>query len=140
MNALEKHKNIQYEIFSACEGSKTEDGCYTAMAYFNKCKETHTSPATGIICINDHFALGILQAAKECCIRIPQDLSLVGFDNIFYSSLPGISLTTVSQPKDDMCQYALDTLLSLIATGCSDTTKIVEPSLVIRNTCAPPPS
>src|SRR5699024_4359280 len=52
-----------------------------------------------VFAYSDRIALQVLQAADECGVDIPKQLSLVGFDNISYASLPRINLTTVSQHK-----------------------------------------
>ena len=91
---------------------------------------------TAILCAADTLAIGVLQAAYEKGIRIPQDLSLMGFDNITFSALPPISLTTVNQPKLELAVSALDMLLNRIKRPDAPHTKtILTPSLVIRNSC-----
>ena len=47
-----------------------------------------------------------MEAAEEAGIRIPEDLSLIGFDNITYADLPKIHLTTIEQPKKTMASLA----------------------------------
>lgn len=96
---------------------------------------------TAIFAATDTNALGILQAAEEAGLRIPQDLSLLGFDNIRDSGLPRIELTTIEQPKKMMASVAVDTLLDKIkrvAGGCSH--QILMPALVERSSCGPGPA
>ena len=91
---------------------------------------------TAILCAADTLAIGAIQAAYEKGIRIPQDLSLMGFDNITFSALPPISLTTVNQPKLELAVSALDMLLNRIKRPDMPHTKtILFPSLVLRNSC-----
>ena len=91
---------------------------------------------TAILCAADTLAIGVIQAAYEKGIRIPQDLSLMGFDNISFSALPPIGLTTVNQPKQELAVSALDMLLNRIKRPEAPHTKtILSPSLVIRNSC-----
>lgn len=91
---------------------------------------------TAILCAADTLAIGVIQAAYEKGIRIPQDLSLMGFDNISFSALPPISLTTVNQPKQELAVSAMDMLLNRIKRPDTPHTKtILSPSLVIRNSC-----
>ncbi len=91
---------------------------------------------TAILCAADTLAIGVIQAAYEKGIRIPEDLSLMGFDNISFSALPPISLTTVNQPKLELAVSALDMLLNRIKRPDAPHTKtILSPSLVIRNSC-----
>ena len=92
---------------------------------------------TAIFAATDTNALGVMQAAEEIGLRIPRDLSLLGFDNIRDSGLPRIELTTIEQPKKMLASVAVDTLLDKIQndpTGYSH--RILSPTLVERSSCA----
>lgn len=91
---------------------------------------------TAIFAATDSLALGVMQAAEEAGIRIPEDISLIGFDNITYTDLPKIKLTTIEQPKKTMAAMAVDVLLDKINdfnVGYSH--RILMPSLVERSSC-----
>ena len=93
---------------------------------------------SAIFAATDTNALGIMQAAEEIGLRIPEDLSLLGFDNIRDSGLPRIELTTIEQPKKMLASVAVDTLLDKIQNeqaGYSH--RILSPTLVERSSCAP---
>ena len=93
-------------------------------------------PYTAIFASTDSNALGLLKAAEEVGIRIPEDISLLGFDNIPYSGLPKIMLSTVEQPYKLMATAAVDMLIDKISHpdfGYSH--KILSPKLVVRNSC-----
>lgn len=93
-------------------------------------------PYTAIIASTDSNALGLLQAADECGIRVPEDISLLGFDNIPYTGLPKIMLSTVEQPYRLMAKAAVEMLIDKIEQpeyGYSH--KVLNPKLVIRNSC-----
>lgn len=92
---------------------------------------------SAIFAATDTNALGIMQAAEEIRLRIPEDLSLLGFDNIRDSGLPRIQLTTIEQPKKMLASVAVDTLLDKIQNdrdGYSH--RILSPTLVERSSCA----
>lgn len=92
---------------------------------------------TAIFAATDTNALGIIQAAEERGIRIPEDLSLLGFDNIRDGGLPRIALTTVEQPKKLLASMAVDTLLDKIENEQSGYAhRILTPSIVERNSCS----
>ena len=94
---------------------------------------------TAIFAANDVTALGVLEAADELGLSVPEDLSLVGYDNIPYASLPRIQLTTVSQPTFKMGEIATEWLLSVLSD--EDTPplyRVLEPHLVVRSTTARP--
>ena len=91
---------------------------------------------TAVLCAADTLAIGVIQAAYECGIRIPGDISLMGFDNISFSALPPIDLTTVNQPKAELAVAAVDMLLNRIRKPDTPHTKtILAPSLVLRRSC-----
>ena len=91
---------------------------------------------TAIFASTDSNALGILKAADELGIAIPDRLSLIGFDNIPSTALPRINLTTIEQPKKAMAVQALDMLLDKIERGTQGYVhQIMMPSLIKRGTC-----
>ena len=68
---------------------------------------------TAIFAANDVMAFGVVRAALERGLRIPEDLSLIGFDNIEFSGIVHPPLTTIHQPKYEMGQAAVEILLRL---------------------------
>ncbi|SPF32543.1 Transcriptional regulator, LacI family [Candidatus Sulfopaludibacter sp. SbA4] len=68
---------------------------------------------TAIFAANDVMAFGVVQAALDRGLRIPEDLSLIGFDNIEFSVVVHPPLTTIHQPKYEMGSAAVDILLRL---------------------------
>jgi LacI family transcriptional regulator len=91
-------------------------------------------PPSAIFAANDQTALGVLKAAKTARIKIPQDLSLVGFDNIPETQYCG--LTTVDQSLVEMGRQAVELLINLIEDKTIETHTIqIAPSLVIRESC-----
>ncbi len=68
----------------------------------------------GVFAINDIIALGVLQAAAEHHLRVPQDVAVAGFDNIPMAAFPEVQLTTISQPIAQMGKTAMDLLWELI--------------------------
>lgn len=97
---------------------------------------------TAIFCANDYMAFGALDAASDLGFRVPEDVSIVGFDNIELSSLKAISLTTVEQPIAEMARRAMEILLDLIESDASPQepwVEVYEPRLVVRGTSARAP-
>jgi len=94
---------------------------------------------TAIFAANDVTALGVLEAADELGLSVPKDLSLVGYDDISYASLPRIQLTTVAQPTFEMGKLATEWLLSVLSE--EDTPplyRVLDPHLVVRSTTTRP--
>jgi LacI family transcriptional regulator len=82
---------------------------------------------------NDLMALGAIQGIKESGLRVPDDIAVVGFDDIAFASFPEIGLTTVRQPKYEMGKMAVNILLDSIIESTKEPKKhILEPKLIIR--------
>ncbi|RLE27836.1 LacI family transcriptional regulator [Candidatus Acetothermia bacterium] len=94
---------------------------------------------TAVFAANDVVALGVLQAADELGLRVPEDLSVVGYDDISYAALPRIQLTTVAQPSFEMGTIAAEWLLT-VREGKPQRRlyRLLTPRLVVRQTTAPP--
>ena len=91
-------------------------------------------PPTAIFASNDQSAMGVFQAAQEMGLRIPEDLSVVGFDNIMESKYMG--LTTVDQFISEMGFVATQMLIKLINGEALDSqTYKMQTRLVIRTSC-----
>lgn len=91
---------------------------------------------TAIFAATDSTALGIMRAAVEMGIRIPEDCSLIGFDNIAFSEMPGVALTTIDQPKEAIAAVAVNMLLEKIQYPSIESShRLLTPSLVVRESC-----
>lgn len=96
------------------------------------------SRPTGIAIANDMMALGFLDYCKSVNFSIPEHLSIVGFDDIVFSKLKGIELTTVSQHGKEMGEKAAELILRRIQTPDAEYKKIIlDPTLIVRNSTAP---
>ncbi len=88
---------------------------------------------TAIFAISDVMAVGVLRAAKEKGFRVPQDLAVVGFDNISFAHMCDPMLTTISQPKYDLGCAAMNLLIRKINGELKEPVEIVlENELIIR--------
>lgn len=93
---------------------------------------------TAIFATNDYMALGVYQAFLEKGFRIPEDVALVGFNDIEFSSMKGIELTTIGQKKFEMGALAVEMLVERIEKrGDAPPGReiFLEPELIIRKTC-----
>ena len=98
------------------------------------------SPPTAVFCYNDMTAIGLLVAARERGLSLPEDLSVVGFDDIPFAAYVFPTLTTIAQPKFDMGQRALAMVLALVKAGDAARSTvadvIVQGNLVVRQSTA----
>jgi len=96
-------------------------------------------PPTAIVCGDDLQAMGVYEAARQLGVRIPDELSVVGFDDIDYAQWMGPPLTTVRQPLAKMGATAAELVL-MLADGEEPTQTRVElaTSLIVRGSTAPP--
>jgi LacI family transcriptional regulator len=91
------------------------------------------SKPRGIYASNDQIAFGIIKRLHEMRIKIPQEIAVIGYDNIPFSSVISPSLTTINQPIRTMSIQGVSTLLKLIQKEKDVKTRIVlEPSIVVR--------
>jgi LacI family transcriptional regulator len=95
-------------------------------------------PPTAIFAANDLAAFGAIDAARECDLRIPEDISIIGFDDTPQASLVYPKLTTVRQPLEQMGQVAVKMLLEQIENHSHPPQRItLATQLVIRDSCGP---
>lgn len=100
-------------------------------------------PFTAIFAFNDISAIGAIRALRESGLRVPEDVSVVGFDDIRSAAYQNPGLTTVRQPLRKMGTIAAETVLRRIGSSSAPrTTKqiTVAPELVVRETTCPPRS
>jgi DNA-binding LacI/PurR family transcriptional regulator len=93
---------------------------------------------TAIFCYNDMSALGVLNAATMWNIRVPEELSVSGFDDLFFAALIQPALTTVRQPMRQLGQTAMQLLVDLLNGREPEKTQLVKGELVVRQSTARP--
>ncbi|RIX84079.1 LacI family DNA-binding transcriptional regulator [Acidovorax cavernicola] len=114
-------------------GGFTSQGGYEAM---HAILRTEEKPSAVFVC-NDLMAIGALRAAHESGVRVPDELSIVGFDDIELSAYTSPPLTTVAQPKERIGALAVDMLLERMGGKRRDARKVVlQPELRVRASTA----
>jgi DNA-binding LacI/PurR family transcriptional regulator len=93
---------------------------------------------TAVFAANDLVAAGLLGGFDQGGVDVPGDVSIVGYDNISIAHLAHVSLTTVDQPRSEMGRMALELLLHRIDNRRDAIVQLMEPTLVVRSTTAPP--
>jgi DNA-binding LacI/PurR family transcriptional regulator len=95
-------------------------------------------PPTAVFCYNDMSALGAMRQIRNHGLRIPTDISVVGFDDLYISQYLNPPLTTVRQPMRQMGRLAMETLLQIFAGAESGHDIKVPGELIVRQSTASP--
>jgi LacI family transcriptional regulator len=97
-------------------------------------------PPTAIFAGNDAQAAGVYRALYARGIKIPDEMSVIGFDDVMYAPQMPPPLTTIRQPLVEIGRMAATILLQIIEGEARDVNQVeLSTSLVIRESCAPPP-
>lgn len=98
-----------------------------------------TELPTAIVVANDMMALGVMQELQERAVHVPDDISIIGFDDIAFAGLCNPPLTTVRLPRDDLGRETVEALMATIEHPESQGVEINIPTyLVLRDSTAPP--
>ena len=114
-------------------------GEFTEQAGFQGARDLFKTknPPTAVFAANDLSALGAIQAIGEMGMRVPRDVSVIGYDNTHLSAFEHISLTTVNQPRISMGKRATQLLVERLEAGRTRARHIVvPPALIPRSTTA----
>ncbi|MFS3930419.1 LacI family DNA-binding transcriptional regulator [Priestia flexa] len=99
------------------------------------------NPPTSVFVFNDEMALGSIKAVKDSGMKVPDDIAVVGFDNLNMSSIIEPNITTIDQPKYEIGNKAMELLLQLINGKEIKKKKIVlKDEILIRESCGSPAS
>ncbi|MFB3162343.1 LacI family DNA-binding transcriptional regulator [Neobacillus sp. 179-J 1A1 HS] len=112
---------------------------YEEIVYFIKVALSLEESPTSFFASTDHSAIFVMDAVARMGLKVPEEISIVGFDDIDISSNPYINLTTISQQKQKMASIALEKLLFLIDNPASlqnPSHVTIVPELIIRGTTA----
>jgi DNA-binding LacI/PurR family transcriptional regulator len=112
-------------------GDGTPEGGLNAMRTLLRLLE----PPTAVFCYNDRHAIGAMRAVRQHGLRVPRDVSIAGFDDLFLSSYTDPPLTTIRQPKREMGLLAGEILLQLLG-GNKPGSRMTNGVLVVRESTA----
>lgn len=127
-SALAEH-GIEADPELITEGDFTTSGGYAQSISLLK----RPNRPTAIFAGSDLQAMGVYEAARQLGLRIPEDLSVVGFDDVQTAAFLGPALTTVRQPLQDMARAAVRMLVEALSTDVIQPHIIMPTSLVVRN-------
>jgi len=127
-----QENNISFNSSLVKQGDFTFKGGYKAMQQFIK----DTLPVQAVFASNDLMAIGAMEAIREHGLRVPEDIALVGYDDIFEASYISPALTSVRLPKEQLGKTAAETLINHLR-GKPDLPlkKVLQTELIIRQSC-----
>ena len=98
-------------------------------------------PPTAIFCENDEMAIGALQCIRQRGLRVPQDISVAGFDDICFAAFSEPPLTTIAQPAEDFGRTAVNLLIDVLEGRLRTAPKVILPfELINRQSTGPCPA
>lgn len=104
-------------------------------------RDDSTAGPTALVCINDHCAIGALQTLVRAGVRVPEDVSVIGFDDSSAAALPFVNLTSVRPDPDRMARLAIESVRArLESPGAQPVDTRVAPTLTVRASTAAPAS
>ena len=116
-------------------GARFEDGYEAGMRYFNG---RGSIRPTAVTCFNDLVALGLIRALTELGLRVPEDVSVVGFDDVPAATQTSHPLTTIRVPKREMGKRAVEVILQrLDDPGGEMQVVTLDAELMVRKTTGP---
>ncbi|WP_158749728.1 LacI family DNA-binding transcriptional regulator [Acidobacterium sp. S8] len=136
INAL-KRNNLKLDLQFVEQGNHRTDGGHEAMSRLLD----HKAHPTAVIASNDMTAIGAMGAVFERGLHIPQDISIVGFDDIELSAFTQPALTTVRLSRQEIAKLAFRALYNTYQTGATKGAEYtIQPTLVIRKSTGPKPA
>ena len=93
---------------------------------------------TAVVCYNDQVAFYVLQAARDAGLRVPEDISIVGYDDSDIATATEVKLTTVRHPKEEMGRRVARFLINMIEQGEKNPFFVYRPELIVRNSASIP--
>ena len=123
---------VQLERLGAQQLSSIEEGACCAQKLFSRRREF-----TALMAFNDLSAIGAINRFREHGWRIPQDLSVIGFDDVAAARIVYPALTTVQQPLQLMGQMAAREVINAITNGVKEQRLVLTPQLIVRHSTAP---
>ncbi len=125
---IERGRNLDQSLIA--EGDFTEPGGYYAMQQLLPAKPD------AVFAASDLMAIGAIRATREAGLKIPEDMALVGFDDVSIASYADPQLTTIRQPITSFGINAVETMIDLIENGIEPPRRIImDTELIIRDSC-----
>ncbi|TQV66721.1 LacI family transcriptional regulator [Exilibacterium tricleocarpae] len=96
------------------------------------------APPTAVFCFNDEMAIGAMHAFRYAGLKVPEDMSVAGFDNIDYASFTNPPLTTINQPAEELGRHSMNALYRLMKGESLEVSRIMLSfTLMVRDSTRP---
>jgi DNA-binding LacI/PurR family transcriptional regulator len=134
--ATAKAAGLEVGEHSIAQGQSTVESGVQAM---RQLLERSPRP-TGVFCANDEMAIGAMRAIRQAGLRVPDDVSVVGFNDQGLAEVVDPPLTTIHVPTVDLGYHAMLKLKRVLAGEPTEEDQVFPARLVVRGTTAPPPA
>jgi len=96
---------------------------------------SHQDQPTAVVCYNDEIAVDVVKAIIDKGLKVPEDISVVSFDDSILATATNVRLTSVRHPKEDLGRHAARLLFNMIEIGVEKPRFLYDPELVVRDSC-----
>ncbi|MFW6035233.1 MAG: substrate-binding domain-containing protein [Halothermotrichaceae bacterium] len=132
INALQEY-NVDIDNINIGEYMTGEAVSYAH--YFTEKIINSKNRPTAIFCYNDEIAVNVMKLISSNKLNIPEDISIIGYDDSLLATAGGIRLTTIKHPKTELGKKAALLLFNMIDMGIEQPSYIYEPELIVRSSC-----
>lgn len=122
-----------------CNGSTRSDSHKAMSKWLKQFSSSQKPSVTSVFCFSDYVAYGVYSALAKYNLRIPEDISVIGYDNIEYSDMTLPPLTTIDMKPYHVGEHAAKIMIDLInnkTDSSSPVKEIMSPKLIVRNSTA----
>ena len=95
-------------------------------------------PMDAVVCYNDQIAIRVIQALNDAGLKVPEDVSVTGYDNSYIANINGLKLTSIIHPQEKLGEMAAELMLKLIQNGIEikeEKKILIEPEIIEGNSC-----
>lgn len=96
---------------------------------------SHQDKPTAVVCYNDEIAVDVVKAILDNGLRVPEDISVVSFDDSVLATATEVKLTTIKHPKEELGRHAARLLFNMIEIGVEKPRFLYNPELIVRESC-----
>ena len=127
-----KNHSIEVNDKYILKGKFTEESGYEAIRDFLSCNKDIPD---AFFSSNDEMAIGAIKAFHEAGIKVPQDVAVVGFDDILLSSYIKPKLTTIRRPMYELGMFSTNMLISILEGKSGNSSLVLSTELIVRESC-----